>query len=125
MRQLAFLILLFTAVACNNADNGKGADWKAVQDLMPPLKTPGGELRVTGSMEYGDPSGSPRLEKRSPQGFNPKILMLDVVPPTDAKGRKVVELTYTEGLQTEDQHTSVEVYYKGEKIADMKIEKVH
>jgi len=124
MRQLALLILLFTAIACNDPDD-KGTEWTAIQDLQPPLKTPGGELRVKGSMEYGDPSGSPRLEKRSPQGFNPKILMLDVVPAADAKGRKVVELTYTEALQTEDQHTSVEVYYKGEKIADMKIEKVH
>ena len=121
MKRLAFLLILFGAIACNDEN---GSDWKAILDLQPPRKTQGGELRVTGSMQYGDPSGTPTLVKRSPQGFNPKILMLDVVPPTDAKGNKKVELRYVEGLDNEDQHTSVEVYYKGEKIADMKVEKV-
>lgn len=123
MKRLAFLILMVAAIACN--DGTTGGDWKAVQNLQPPLQTPGGKLTVTGSIEYGDPSGSPVLQKKSPQGINPKILMLEIVPPTDAKGRKIVNLTYDENLQTEDQHTSVEVYYKNDKIADMKIEKVH
>ena len=122
MKRLAFVLLLLAAIACNDE---KGSGWKAVQNLQPPLQTPGGKLTVTGSMEYGDPSGNPTLQERSPQGINPKILMLEVVPPTDAKGRKTVELKYERALQTEDQHTSVEVYYKGDKIADMKIEKVH
>lgn len=122
MKRLAFLILMAAAVACND---GRTDDWKAVLNLQPPLPTPGGKLTVTGSMEYGDPSGNPVLQKKSPQGINPKILMLEVVPPTDAKGKKVVDLRYEENLQTEDQHTSVEVYYKNDKIADMKIEKVH
>lgn len=121
MKRLAFLFML-AAVACNNPGN---SDWKAIQNLQPPLQTPGGKLTVTGSMEYGDPSGNPVLQKKSPQGINLQILMLEVVPPTDAKGRKQVNLTYTEDLQAEGQHTSVEVYYKNEKIADMKIEKVH
>jgi hypothetical protein len=121
MRRFAFLVLLVAAIACNDE---KPAEWKAVQNLQPPLKTPGGTLTVTGSMEYGDPSGNPTLQKISPQGINPQILMLEVVPPTDAKGRKVVDLKYEENLQTENQHTSVEVYYKNNKIADMKVEKV-
>jgi hypothetical protein len=121
MKRLAFLVLLAAAIACNDE---KPAEWKAVQNLQPPLKTPGGTLTVTGSMEYGDPSGNPTLQKISPQGINPQILMLEVVPPTDAKGRKVVDLKYEDNLQTENQHTSVEVYYKKNKIADMKIEKV-
>lgn len=123
MKRLAFLILLVAAIACNS-ESGGGSKWEAIQNLQPPLKTPGGTLTVTGSMEYGDPSGNPVLQKKSPQGINPQILMLEVVPPTDAKGRKVVELKYQEDLQTADQHTSVEVYYKNDKIADMKIEKV-
>lgn len=123
MKRLAFLVLLAAAVACNDA--GAGGDWKAIQNLQPPLKTPGGTLTVTGSMEYGDPNGNPTLQMKSPQGINPKILMLEVVPPTDLKGRKVVNLEYKADLATEDQHTSVEVYYKNDKIADMKIEKVH
>jgi hypothetical protein len=122
MKRLAFLVLLAAAVACNDAGS---ADWKAIQNLQPPLKTPGGTLTVTGSMEYGDPSGNPTLQRKSPQGINAKILMLEVVPATDAKGRKVVNLEFKEDLGTEDQHTSVEVYYKNDKIADMKIEKVH
>jgi hypothetical protein len=122
MKRLALLLMLAAAIACNDEKSG---DWKAIQNLQPPLKTPGGHLTVTGSMNYGDPAGSPTLQKRSPQGINPKILMLDVVPPTDEKGSKKVDLRYEEDLATEDQHTSVEVYYKGDKIADMKIEKVH
>ena len=120
MKRVAFLVLLITALACND-ENASG--WNATLNLQPPRETPGGKLIVTGSMDYGDPSGKPSLVKRSPQGFNPKILMLDVVPPTDLKGNVKAELRYEEGLQTEDQHTSVEVYYKGEKIADMKVEK--
>jgi hypothetical protein len=121
MKRIAFFVLLITALACNNEN---GSDWKAILDLQPPRQTPGGKLTVTGSMNYGDPGGNPSLVKRSPQGFNHKILMLDVMPPTDLKGNKKVDLRYEEGLQTEDQHTSVEVYYKGDKIADMKVEKV-
>jgi hypothetical protein len=122
MKRLAFIVLVLAAIACNDETK---TEWKAIQNLQPPLRTPGGELKVTGSMEYGDPSGSPTLQKRSPQGINPQILMLDVVPPTDAKGRKIVDLEYKEDLQTENQHTTVEVFYKGERIAEIKIEKVH
>ena len=122
MKRLALILLVFAAIACNNE---KPSEWKAIQNLQPPLQTPGGKLTVTGSMEYGDPSGSPTLQKRSPQGINPQILMLEVVPPTDAKGRKVVDLKYEENLQTENQHTTVEVFYKGERVAEIKIEKVH
>ena len=122
MKRFLLFLALAAFIACNNEETG---DWNATQNLHPPLKTPGGKLTVTGSMSYGDPGGNPTLQKRSPQGINPKILMLDVVPPTDLKGNKVVNLRYEEDLGTEDQHTSVEVYYKGDKIADMKIEKVH
>jgi hypothetical protein len=120
MKRLAFLVLLITALACNDEN---ASDWNATLNLQPPRETPGGKLVVTGSMNYGDPNGNPSLVKRSPQGINPKILMLDVMPPTDLKGNKKVDLRYEEGLQMEDQHTSVEVYYKGEKIADMKVDK--
>ena len=118
MKRFALLLVLAAAIACNDEKSG---DWKAVLNLMPPQK----HLTVTGSMMYGDPSGNPTLQKKVPQGINPKILMLEVVPPTDAKGNKKVDLKYEEDFQTEDQHTSVEVFYKNERIADIKIEKVH
>jgi len=119
MKRLALLLMLAAAIACNDE---KGGDWKAIQNLQPPLKTPGGHLTVTGDIMYGD--GTPTLQMKSPQGINPKILMLEVVPASDGKDKKV-PLKYEADLQTEDQHTSVEVFYKGDRIADMKVEKVH
>ena len=122
MKRLLLFLALAAFISCNDE---KAGEWKATQNLQPPLSTPGGKLLVTGSMDYGDPNGNPTLQKKSQQGINRKIFMLEVVPSTDLKGRKTVQLRYEENLGTEDQHTSVEVYYKGDKIADMKIEKVH
>ncbi|HYF33197.1 MAG TPA: hypothetical protein VD993_18860 [Chitinophagaceae bacterium] len=123
MKQLAIVLLLFGTFACNN-EPSQQSDWKAVQNLQPPRETPGGQLKVTGTVRFKD-YPSPTLQPREPQGINPKIFMLDIVPGADPNGSNTISLTLTKTLMTEDELTSVEIYNKGEKIAEMKIEKVH
>lgn len=120
MKRFAIIVLLLAAIACTEE---QGHEWKAVQDLQPPRNTPGGTLKITGVLKYDGNTTSPSLLPREPQGINPKILMLEVINPT--KGKTELNYTYTHTMMTEDQFTSVEIYSKGEKIADLKIEKVH
>jgi hypothetical protein len=80
---------------------GQCGNWYAWHDFMPG-RTP--TLRVTGQCTFGTPGFIVTLTKASPQGINPKILILDksVTPPTGVVTQVVttVDVRYEEETST-------------------------
>jgi hypothetical protein len=102
------------------------SNWSAWVNLMPPRPTPGGTLHVTGEVDTQSMDLA-FLEKAIPQGINPAILLLNLVVVTGivpvANPQKV---HFTEGLAKSNQYTSVEILYKGDRIAVIdEIKEVH
>jgi hypothetical protein len=99
----------------NGENEGKCTDWKAIHDFMPPKK---GTLRVTGSCEFRTGGYTVELKPHAPQGFNPKIYLLDkvVTPPTGSATQQVtkVEVNYSE--ETEVHYTQVQILPDGDLI---------
>jgi hypothetical protein len=102
------------------------SDWAAWVNLMPPRPTPGGTLHVTGDVDTHS-ADMAYLEKKIPQGINPKILLLDLkIVAGTAPAKNPQKVHYNEGLQQKDQYTSVEIYYEGERVAMIdEIKEVH
>lgn len=99
-------------------------DWYAWINLMPP---PPDELHVVGEVYVPNPGVDPFLTPRTPQGINPKILLLDlyliqrpgiwpqVFVWKQARYDKIVR-----GMQ----YTQVQVFCGDEVIADVTVEEV-
>ncbi|MBS1502099.1 MAG: hypothetical protein JST32_08565 [Bacteroidetes bacterium] len=92
----------------------KAEAWVNTQPVQP---TPGGTLVV--SLDYNsNNAGFHRLIPAHPQGINPKILLLEL---TDEPEMIFIfnprHASYSQGLASVDQYTSVEIRYHGSNIA--------
>lgn len=101
-------------------------DWAAWINLMPgPDTTP--TLYVTGEVELPMGGYEVRLEKRSPQGFNPQILMLDLI--TEAPDFGTTALTWYELRHEETaqkgQYDQVHIFHEGEELMLLDVEEAH
>ena len=99
-------------------------DWKAWQDLQPPSKP---KLIVTGKVQTSKSNQTPHLAEHEPQGFNPKILLLDLTITASGAGSTVMgrrEVRFEKPIQ-KDQYSSVDILWEGEHIAGAKVEDVH
>src|SRR5690349_4907531 len=91
---------------------------KAWVDMMPIQPTPGGTLHV--AVEINGNGRKASLVRKEPQGINPMILMLEIkLSLTDQYVENPQHLKYTEGLQSTDQYTSIEVYYEADMLAEI------
>lgn len=89
---------------------------EAWDNIMPVQPTPGGTLHVLLEIVSNN-HGRHFLNKMIPQGVNPAILMLEVkISPLDIFITNPQSLTYTEGLATETQYSSVEIFSDGKII---------
>src|ERR1043165_9464266 len=94
-------------------------DWKAWIDIMPGIPKPGqpgrgATLHVVGKVDTYN-ADLAYLEPRSPQGINPKILMLDLhvvtgIVPVDNPQR----VHYTQPVGSKDAYTSIDIFYEGQ-----------
>lgn len=88
--------------------------WVNTQPIQPTL---GGTLNVVVTLNTVDRRGA-SLVKRIPQGFNPKILILDIVlSPNRIIIENPQEIKYTENLESSDQYTSIEIYFESDKVS--------
>jgi hypothetical protein len=90
-------------------------DWTAILDTMPPRKP---RLRVNGKCTFPTPGYKVVLRLRHPQGFNPKILMLDkvVTPPTGIEPQVVTTIDVSYHQETDVIYSEVEILPDGAKI---------
>lgn len=102
-------------------------DWYAWINLMPP---PPDDFHVIGEALVGNPGIRAHLCVRHPQGINPKILLLDLYL-TQEPGMWPQVLTWTQARYDKvlspgsQRYESVDVFYEGESIAQIKVEEVH
>jgi len=98
-------------------------NWKAWQDLQPPGPP---TLHVTGEVETTNSNQTPHLAEASPQGTNPKILLLNLSITTAGTGLTVIDfkqVTFTKKI-SKDQYTSVDIFLDGEQVGSAKVETV-
>jgi hypothetical protein len=92
---------------------------KAIQNVVATLDKmpPGKRAWVTADVQVPSLSSSAKLVKRSPQGFNPLILLLDVVvtTPSSPSGAQVAtrQVRFDENPALQD-YASVEISHAGE-----------
>lgn len=94
-------------------------DWKAWINAMPTIPKPGQPgrgitLHVVGTVDTYS-TDLAYLEQRSPQGINPKILLLDlhvvtgIVPVNNPQ-----QVHYTQSVGSKDAYSSIEIFYEGQ-----------
>src|SRR3954471_6518326 len=66
-------------------------------------------IEVKGEVNCGMLDVMPELTKRKPQGTNPNILLLDVLPASKDANGKFQEAEYTENIQSRDTYTEVQL----------------
>jgi hypothetical protein len=92
-------------------------DWKA--DLQPGAPA---KLIVTGQVEITNTSAAPQLHVRSPQGINPRILLLDLLFRSSGHGEVTwQDVRYEADIQKE-QYFAVEIFCSGAEIVQVKVE---
>lgn len=79
------------------------------------------ELIVKGEANVGMLDIMPELHKRYPQGFNPSILLLNLINAEDADPEKYYSVQYNESLDRVDQYESVEIFHDSESIELIKV----
>jgi len=84
--------------------------------------TAGYELIVTGEANVGKLTVEPELVKRSPQGFNPAILQLDLINAADATPENFRPVKYNEKIEKQDKYSEVEIFYRNNSIERIKVE---
>jgi hypothetical protein len=98
--------------------------WKAREDRQPGPGRKGVALIVTGEVEVGNTNETPHLAEHQPQGFNPKILLLDLSITASGVGNPV--LTWKpvrfEKQVERDQHSEVDILWEGNIIARVEVE---
>jgi hypothetical protein len=86
-------------------------EWTAYHDHMPGK---GMSLRVSGQVCFNTGGWSVELKPREPQGFNPKMLLLDLVATQDGAQTDVeteVEASWSE--QTDFEYDEVSIHVSG------------
>lgn len=94
----------------------KAEAWVNTQPVQP---TRGGTLIVSVDYNSNDP-GFHNLQPAHPQGINPKILLLEI---TDSNEMIYIfnprHNSYSQGLSTADQYTSIELIYNGKNVGSI------
>jgi hypothetical protein len=90
--------------------------WSAVHDFMPP--TPA-RLRVNGTCEMPTPGYTVTLSRASPQGINPRILLLHlhIEPPTGMVIQVITPTPVSYEEQTDFHYESVSIIEAGVTIS--------
>lgn len=105
-----------------HVEAGRCSNWKAWIDAMPP----GRRLHVKGRCVYPTPGWSVTLEKSTPEGINPGVLVLQrkSAPPRDKAGPKttVYEPAYDQKLNDDENYYTVTITPDN---VSVKIEVVH
>jgi hypothetical protein len=106
----------------------KPGEWKAIEDRMPPGPP---KLRVFGVLEAPTPGYKAKLSPASPQGINPRILILilTVTRPTGVQPQVItpVSVRYEQTVEA-GQYTQVHIRADGELLTDdelLDVEVVH
>ncbi len=73
-------------------------------------------IQVKGKVNCGKLSVMPTLAKKEPQGFNIKILLLDVYPASDDSSGNFNEAEYTENIEDKNTYTEVQLVDPSGKI---------
>lgn len=129
---LVGIMLSACAAPAPNPGGGSGdchgattRNWHAWVNLQPGSDR---SLHVKGTVDVNSGGWQARLTKRSPQGFNPRILLLDlhVTPPSGPTILPMLSLDvrYDE-RNAGNTYDRVEVYCGNERIADMQVEQAH
>lgn len=92
-------------------------DWKAIAISG----IAGNEIIVTGEANTGMLTIVPELKKRVPQGFNPAILLLDLIGASDASPEHFQPVQYNEKIGRLDQYSEVDIFHQGKVIAHLKV----
>ena len=101
------------------------SDFAAWINLMPPSS---GQLIVTGKVVTTAGNKLPKLTAKTPQGINPKMLLLDLTIETtsdvgtDDVAPRDVRFEKPAG---KGQYTDVEVFFGGESCLSIKVEEAH
>lgn len=82
----------------------------------------GSEIIVSGEANVGMLAVMPNLEKRVPQGINPKILQLNLINAGDAHPANFKPVQYNEKIETQDQYESVEIFLDNNSIQMINVE---
>jgi hypothetical protein len=95
----------------------KTKDWKAHIDSRPPH--PPGHLVVIGEVEVDNIMKYPQLKVHTPQGINPKILLLDltIVFPGEGFPKMVFKQARLDRHAGAGQYAEVEILWEGHPIA--------
>jgi len=81
---------------------------------------------VTGQVEVTNTNQTPHLQEHVPQGFNPKILLLDLTITTSGIGNPVItwrDVRFEKNI-TKDQYSSVDILWNGEGVGHAEVETV-
>lgn len=85
------------------------------------------KLTVKGQVTVSSTAGQARLVRHEPQGFNPTILLLDLIIDADGTGGSVMqprEVTYVEPLQEPGQYEKVQIQREGAPDTVIAVEEV-
>lgn len=89
--------------------------WVDTQPIQPTL---GGTLHVVVTFDGQGAQGF--LEKKIPQGINPNILLLELnFSPNRILIPNPQEVKYTEGLETSNQYSSIEIFDEENIVAEI------
>src|SRR6476469_9527177 len=67
-------------------------------------------LEVHGEVNCGKLEVQPTITEKTPQGINPKILMLDVYPASDDHPENFRDATFIKNISSAHQYTKVELF---------------
>jgi hypothetical protein len=98
------------------------SNWNAWLNIMPP---PPDDFHVTGHVTVPNPGVHALLVKRSPQGFNPAILLLDMyLIQSPGVWPDVISTATARYDETPaiGRYTSVEVFHDGNSIANVDVQ---
>jgi hypothetical protein len=88
--------------------------------------TKGFFIQVKGEVNCGMLTVEPTLKKKSPQGTNPKILLLDVYPASDDENGRFAKAEFKEDIKTEDVYEEVDLIDPdGEIIDRISVQQAH
>jgi len=96
------------------------SNWQAWVKKIPAKPTPTITLHVTADVDtHSDDFAF--LKKRIPQGMNEKILLLDLkAEDGTVPAKNPQKIDYPESLKKDNQYSSIEIFFEGKKIKEIK-----
>lgn len=83
-------------------------------------------IEVKGEVNCGMLTVMPSLTKKVPQGTNPKILILDVLPASKDPNGNFQEAQYSENIHNQDTYTQIELIdSEGSSIVTIPVQPAH